>query len=65
MKKRKEVGNMVNTLKTKANFLKSDERYCSIINSLEESLKEVQDFKKGDKKLKTWNEYLMEQEKEQ
>lgn len=55
---------MVNTLKTNKNILKSNERYCSISDSLRESLKEVNEYKKGNKKLKTWDEYLMEQKKE-
>lgn len=55
---------MVNT-STLKNTNTNTERYCSISNSLKESLKEVNLYKKDKKKLKTWSEYLKEQEKEQ
>jgi len=33
-------------------------RYCPVIKSIKESLKEVRDYKNGKKKLKTWEEYI-------
>lgn len=43
---------------------KTSERYCSVYESLEESLKEVKLIREGKIKAKTWQEFLEELEDE-
>lgn len=43
---------------------KTSERYCSVYESLEESLKEVKLIREGKIKAKTWQEFLKELEDE-
>ena len=42
---------------------KKEERYCSVYESLEESLKEVKLHREGKIHLDTWNEYLKKKNK--
>lgn len=42
---------------------KATQRYCSVYESLEESLREVKLYKKGQKHLNTWDEYLKKKHK--
>ncbi|AGK97604.1 hypothetical protein [Clostridium pasteurianum] len=39
------------------------ERYCSVEKSIEESLKQIKEYKQGKRKLKTWREYRQEWQK--
>lgn len=51
-------------LKGKVTKEKAPKRYCSIYESLKESLKEVKLYKEGKIHLDTWDEFLEELKKE-
>ena len=63
--KNKKVSNVFKTkglissrLKALKMRKKNEERYCTVKDSLEQSLKEVQQHKAGKVQLDTWEEYL-------
>lgn len=51
-------------LKGKFTKEKASKRYCSVYESLKESLKEVKLYKEGKIHLDTWDEFLNELKKE-
>lgn len=52
--------NAIAHLKGKLTKDKTSERYCSVYESLDESLKEVKLIKEGKTKAKTWDELYTE-----
>lgn len=57
---RKIGGVSMNTISRKLTKEKTPQRYCSVYESLEESLKEVKLIKKGKIKPKSWKELFKE-----
>lgn len=56
--------NTIAHLKGKLTKEKTSKRYCSVYESLKESLKEVKLYKEGKIHLDTWDEFLKELEED-
>lgn len=57
----KKIGGVsMSTISGKLTKENTTQRYCSVYESLEQSLKEVKLMKQGKIKKKTWNELLKE-----